>query len=369
MERIEKNDFVEFYDRLKNIKDYYRAVPTSLATAFDPEELVNEELEQLELDRKFTGEEGVARHLDLHALFQEYINIKGIKRISYLTYLNRFDRFKDIEIDIKKTTKYSSYLNSLFEYLSNWIRRAQPLFNVEKLETDAAVEFETAWDKDEVVGWTRPALQEDTSLYCVPCKKLFTKRTVFDSHKSGKKHLKCEEALAGSKTLPSNVDVKKIVVQQQIDEWNKLKPIAKVEFMIKKYTIHLATVREDTRSHVERKQTLTEEERLEDAEDERPIDLVESDGEDADNKFYNPLKLPIGWDGKPIPFWLYKLHGLGVEYPCEVCGGYVYMGRKAFERHFQEFRHAHGMRALGIPNSAQFKDITKIEDVYNRKYD
>ncbi len=27
---------------------------------------------------------------------------------------------------------------------------------------------------------------------------------------------------------------------------------------------------------------------------------------------------PVGWDGKPIPYWLYKLHGLGVEYKCEV---------------------------------------------------
>ena len=21
---------------------------------------------------------------------------------------------------------------------------------------------------------------------------------------------------------------------------------------------------------------------------------------------YNPLNLPLGWDGKPIPYWLYK---------------------------------------------------------------
>lgn len=26
----------------------------------------------------------------------------------------------------------------------------------------------------------------------------------------------------------------------------------------------------------------------------------------------NPKNVPIGWDGKPIPYWLYKLHGLGV---------------------------------------------------------
>lgn len=64
------------------------------------------------------------------------------------------------------------------------------------------------------------------------------------------------------------------------------------------------------------------------------VDDVESESEDED-KIYNPLKLPLGWDGKPIPYWLYKLHGLGVEYPCEICGNYVYMGRKAFDRHFQ----------------------------------
>lgn len=36
-----------------------------------------------------------------------------------------------------------------------------------------------------------------------------------------------------------------------------------------------------------------------------------ADEDDEDNEFvYNPLKLPLGYDGKPIPYWLYKLHGL-----------------------------------------------------------
>jgi splicing factor 3A subunit 3 len=55
---------------------------------------------------------------------------------------------------------------------------------------------------------------------------------------------------------------------------------------------------------------------------------------------------------------------LGVEYSCEICGGYVYMGRKAFDRHFQEYRHAQGMRSLGIPNGRYFQDITVIDDAY-----
>jgi hypothetical protein len=38
-----------------------------------------------------------------------------------------------------------------------------------------------------------------------------------------------------------------------------------------------------------------------------------SSDEDDEGPLYNPLNLPLGWDGKPIPFWLYKLHGLSVE--------------------------------------------------------
>ena len=39
----------------------------------------------------------------------------------------------------------------------------------------------------------------------------------------------------------------------------------------------------------------------------------EDEDEDDDGPLYNPLNLPLGWDGTPIPYWLYKLHGLGVE--------------------------------------------------------
>ena len=35
---------------------------------------------------------------------------------------------------------------------------------------------------------------------------------------------------------------------------------------------------------------------------------------------------------------------------------------QAFLRHFAEWRHAHGMRSLGIPNTAHFANVTLIED-------
>ncbi|CAD6944360.1 unnamed protein product, partial [Tilletia laevis] len=88
----------------------------------------------------------------------------------------------------------------------------------------------------------------------------------------------------------------------------------------------------------------------------------DDEDEEDDDKIYNPLKLPLGWDGKPIPYWLYKLHGLGVEYKCEICSDHVYQGRKNFEKHFQESRHAFGMRALGLPNTKHFYEITRISD-------
>ena len=69
----------------------------------------------------------------------------------------------------------------------------------------------------------------------------------------------------------------------------------------------------------------------------------------------------MGWDGKPIPYWLYKLHGLGIEFKCEICGGASYWGRRSFEKHFQEWRHAYGMKCLKIPNTVHFKDVTDIE--------
>lgn len=96
----------------------------------------------------------------------------------------------------------------------------------------------------------------------------------------------------------------------------------------------IPTLLSDSKQNTERKSALTAKEReqeLEDAANEKPIaaggEGKDGEEEDDDGRIYNPLKLPLGWDGKPIPYWLYKLHGLGVEYKCEICSDFVYMGR------------------------------------------
>jgi len=62
--------------------------------------------------------------------------------------------------------------------------------------------------------------------------------------------------------------------------------------------------------------------------------IAEEEGEQEEKK-RTIDHYPVGWDGKPIPYWLYKLHGLRVEYKCEICGDMSYWGRRVYERHFQ----------------------------------
>jgi splicing factor 3A subunit 3 len=38
------------------------------------------------------------------------------------------------------------------------------------------------------------------------------------------------------------------------------------------------------------------------------------------------------------------------------------MGRRAFDKHFNEARHIYGLKCLGVTNTALFREITGIED-------
>ena len=137
----------------------------------------------------------------------------------------------------------------------------------------------------------------------------------------------------------------------------RAKQIARDEVLVRALAMELASVRDETRANIERKASLTEREREEEVEAmEAEMDEAmetggmgyEDAGEDVEGgggeKTYNPLKLPIGWDGKPIPFWMYKLHGLRVEYRCEICSDHVYKGRLSLihisepTRHFKRSR-------------------------------
>jgi len=239
-------------------------------------------------------------------------------------------------------------------------------------------------------------------LYCVACAKLFAKDSVFAAHLTGKKHKKNEEiraalqgtanGVAASASAPSGeaaaADVNASAEGQPNNHsaaasklGSELRSLALLEFEVASFAGLLAPVLEATRTYLLRKQTRTFDElaaELRATEEEvarakavlagkLPDGEKEGAGEDDEEEdehgaIYNPLNLPLGLDGKPIPYWLYKLHGLNLKFNCEICGDFTYAGPRNFERHFSEWRHAHGMRALGIPNTRHFAHITKMAD-------
>ena len=115
------------------------------------------------------------------------------------------------------------------------------------------------------------------------------------------------------------------------------KEIGLVEFHVSELAGVLKESVDNTKDQLQKKQSRTQEELMAEAENDMGDDEPESEESDDEGEkpIYNPKKVPLDWTGKPIPYWLYKLHGLNVEYKCEICGNVSYWGPRAFERHFQ----------------------------------
>ena len=201
-------------------------------------------------------------------------------------------------------------------------------------------------------------MTKDTPLSELP-KKLFAKK------KAAANQAGSDNKVAG--TAAPRVNVKH---ERRID-------IAKRELVVVAYLNQLKPILEATMRRTARRETQTTNEREKEMDEDLHGSQIEDakrkatgegkyssddDTDDEDAPIYNPKGVPLGWDGKPIPYWLFKLHGLNHFYPCEICGGISYRGRKNFETHFAEARHSYGMKTLGIPNTKHFHGVTKIED-------
>lgn len=334
------------------------------------------------VDSLFSGEEAYGRFFDLTTCHEAFLNLPNIKRLTYLQYLETFDNFAPGYGGVKRaeklTDQYFMYVGQLAEYLESFIRRTRPLENLEKVLGSFDREFETAWDKDEIPGWQKDQSSTDATskeassaeaVWCDDCQKEFKNENVYKNHLTGRKHIKAAEARKQRQeedSAPANGTEPGAVSAIRLKE----RAVAEREYRVKRLASAMSTERSDTRVNVERKQGMTERERQQELDNllnasEAPQDAAdneEGDEEDGEERIYNPLKLPLAWDGKPIPFWLYRLHGLGVEFPCEICGNFVYMGRRAFDKHFNEARHVYGLKCLGITNTALYRDITQIEE-------
>lgn len=160
---------------------------------------------------------------------------------------------------------------------------------------------------------------------------MYAKQTVFDAHLQSKKHLKSAARSEDGKARNGQSAHSAPSARPQ----SKLYAAARLTALIQPLLISLLSVLAETKNDVERRFSLTAREReleLQAAAAPQqptttPANGAVAEEEEEEEKIYNPLKLPLGWDGKPIPYWLYKLHGLGVEYRCEICSDGVYMGR------------------------------------------
>ncbi|CAJ2506490.1 Uu.00g006200.m01.CDS01 [Anthostomella pinea] len=377
----------EFYKQLAEVKSFHARYPNepveNLERAYKPKKGADADLAQPSIvDTMFTGEEAFGRFFDLHTCHELYLNLPNAKRLSYLQYLELFDNFSPgaggLKRSEKMTDQYFKYVGQLALDLETFMRKTRPLENVDKIIADFDNEFSTAWEKDEVAEWKNEAsatsganehMTSGDGIWCEDCEKDFKNENVYKGHLSGKKHTRA--AAERAKRLQEG-DESTNGAGKGGPSANRLKEraIAEREFRIKRLASAMSTERSDTRVNVERKQGMTERERQQELENlfntsnatNQAMETEEGDEEDDDERIYNPLKLPLAWDGKPIPFWLYKLHGLGVEFACEVCGNFVYMGRRAFDKHFNEARHIYGLKCLGITNTALFRDITAIDE-------
>lgn len=93
----------------------------------------------------------------------------------------------------------------------------------------------------------------------------------------------------------------------------------------------------------------------------RTADAGLSDSDEEGPTLYDPNKV-VDWEGKPIPYWQYKLHGMNLTFDCEICGDVRYRGPLAYHQHFSQHQHTEKLRALGIPYSDAFDGVAKIDD-------
>jgi splicing factor 3A subunit 3 len=168
---------------------------------------------------------------------------------------------------------------------------------------------------------------------------MYSKQTVYDAHLTSKKHIKATSRQVSSDQPPANPNGPPSATptpnENAASSKNKHRTVALLTYLATALLADLVQTLNDTNANVERRFSLTAKEReqeiLEAQKPPAPLPTAGPEGgaeeEEEEERIYNPLKLPMGWDGKPIPYWLYKLHGLGVEYRCEICSDHVYMGR------------------------------------------
>jgi splicing factor 3A subunit 3 len=339
----------------------------------------------------FSGEEGYGKYLDLYANHTAYNNLKNVgKRPGYLQYLDLLlaaqntPVHSDLSRETRSTKDFETFVTppmnfafpdtllpgtlrtcTIISYpllkrrdlwmtlnLSN-TRRPRNLTVNGRLERFLGGRNKSTQSLKQMVmvqrvyGVLRVSSSIQGHLFCLMLlplsysgQKNYSKQTVYDAHLTSKKHVKAVARQASSGEPQANPNGapppgSTPVTVQQSSAKSRLRNSAYCIHMATDLLITLVPTLNETKSNVERRFSLTAREREQELLEQSNTTPAPAAGavdgaaeeEEEEERIYNPLKLPLGWDGKPIPYWLYKLHGLGVEYRCEICSDHVYMGR------------------------------------------
>jgi splicing factor 3A subunit 3 len=138
LSRVQDDPLSSFYHSFSLLQEYYSKFSNN-----EPENEVSViKAMTSSIEVSFSGAEVFGKYLDLHEQFILFCEL--MKKIDieqdYLQYLDRFSVFFYIPESVKLTKPYLDYLSSLWEYLSDFYRRVNPLVNM-----DVAVE---EWDRD-----------------------------------------------------------------------------------------------------------------------------------------------------------------------------------------------------------------------------
>ncbi|AET39023.1 SF3a splicing factor complex subunit PRP9 Ecym_3549 [Eremothecium cymbalariae DBVPG len=358
-------NFELFRDQIQRIKEKY--AEESNSEAFDAslearkyqytmfsnsnhqkKDILSLEGQSIDINKKFSWEEHYGEYLHLDQYHQEYLNIVKNANVSLLQFIGFLQTFcdhghlKNPPVD-RNSKIYHGFLERLLKYVNSFFESAFPLIN--------HVQFQKRIKNSFVEYTSTPIEDSSRGCLCVACGKWFKAITVYTSHLQGRKHL-------------NNLKCRRRSLM--------------VEYTLQNLFTCLNKELVSTKSFVERKYAFTVEERIQELaklrdaynanaygdheREDSQEDLSVSSSKETPPDDNNPLNLPLGPDGYPIPYWLYKLQGLDIEYTCEICGNHLYKGRRVFERHFHEQRHTYGLRCLGIEPTSTFKGISKISD-------
>jgi len=356
-EIIGRNAFHVFYNKVRELKKpKHGPVMFSISAKQDEADV--------RVDIRWSGPEWQGRFVDMHTFHQKFLNLlpESLRKdYGYKKFLKTFHHFHRIP---NKNSHYKSFLESILLYLFSFWDRRYPTYPSTRCLKVLKKEFDANWkaknipgffvpyDKDKLENLEKKALSEaslgpqipdplaDPALFCYIMQRWYANSQAFKYHLEGKKYKR--KAVHG--------------IEQH-------RELAWIEAQVALFYGLVDDAIAGTCSFVEKQETKTYDEikrEMEEQELEGESD-VESEPEDMGN-IYNPLNIPVDFDGKPIPYWLYKFRGLNRYFKCQICGNREYRGPMAFERHFSEWRHAHGMRTLGIPNTKDFMWITNIND-------